>query len=141
MLGDIKSFEIYQEFDPGIYLVKMIEWRLIGPYNISSLGMNIQQMTILSSMNVSDIFLTLHYYISRDEFIENIFETSSVLASYNLDLPKALSSETDVYVDIDHPLLYTIHIYERLHGRYSMLKNIPPYINRFVQEWIMRKPM
>jgi glycosyltransferase involved in cell wall biosynthesis len=71
--------------------------------------------------------------------IKVYFQASSVLASYNLDLPKALSSEADVYVDIEHPLLYTIYLYERLHGRYSMLKAIPPYVDKFVQKWIMRK--
>jgi hypothetical protein len=66
MLGDIRSFKIYQEFDPGLYLVKMIEWRLIWPYNISSLGMNIQPMSSMGSMNVSDIiFNSPLLYISR----------------------------------------------------------------------------
>jgi hypothetical protein len=66
MLGDIRSFKIYQEFDPGLYLVKMIEWRLIGPYNISSLGMNIQPMSSMGSMNVSDIiFNSPLLYVSR----------------------------------------------------------------------------
>jgi hypothetical protein len=66
MLGDIRSFKIYQEFDPGLYLVKMIEWKLIWPYNISSLGMNIQPMRSMSSMNVSDmIFNSPLLYISR----------------------------------------------------------------------------
>jgi len=45
------------------------------------------------------------------------FEAFSILASYNLDLPKAMSSDIDVYVDIEHPLLYTLYLYERLHGR------------------------
>ena len=67
------------------------------------------------------------------------FEASSVLASYNLDLPKALSSEANVYFDIEHPLLYTIYLYEILHGKYSMLKAIPPYVDKFVQKRIMRK--
>ncbi len=66
MLGDIRSFKIYQEFDPGLYLVRMIEWKLIGPYNISSLGMNIQPMSSMGSMNVSDIiFNSPLLYVSR----------------------------------------------------------------------------
>jgi hypothetical protein len=50
-----------------------------------------------------------------------------------------MSSDIDIYLDIEHPLLYTIYLYERLHGRYSMLKAIPPYVDRFVQKWFMRK--
>jgi hypothetical protein len=66
MLEDIRSFKIYQEFDPELYLVKMIEWRLIGPYNISSLGMNIQPMSSRDSTNVSDIiFYSPLLYDSR----------------------------------------------------------------------------
>jgi hypothetical protein len=49
------------------------------------------------------------------------FEASSILASYNLDLPKALSSEASVHVDIGHPLLCVIYLYERLHGRYGII--------------------
>jgi hypothetical protein len=45
------------------------------------------------------------------------FWASSVLASYNLDLPKAMSSDIDIYVDIEHPLFYAIYLYERFHGR------------------------
>ncbi len=67
------------------------------------------------------------------------FEASSVLASYNLDLPKALSSEVGVYVDIGHPLLYAIYLYERLHGRYGTFKVVPPYIGRFARGWVLRR--
>jgi hypothetical protein len=59
------------------------------------------------------------------------FQASSVLASYNLDLPKTLSSEIDVYVDIEYPLLYALYLYERLRGRFEGLKAIPLYIKRF----------
>jgi glycosyltransferase involved in cell wall biosynthesis len=61
------------------------------------------------------------------------FEAFSVLDSYNLDLPKAMSSDIDLYVDIEHPLLYTIYLYERLHGRYTNYRVIPPYIDRFMR--------
>ena len=61
------------------------------------------------------------------------FEASSVLASYNLDLPTAMSSDIDLYVDIEHPLLYTIYLYERLHGKYRNYRVIPPYIDRFMR--------
>jgi len=67
------------------------------------------------------------------------FEASSILASYNLDLPKAMSSDIGVYVDIEHPLLYTLYLYERLHGRYEGLKVIPPYIDRFMRFHIIKK--
>jgi glycosyltransferase involved in cell wall biosynthesis len=67
------------------------------------------------------------------------FEASSILASYNLDLPKALSSEADVYVDIEHSLLYAIYLYEKLYRRYGTFKAIPPYIGRFVRGWVMRR--
>jgi len=67
------------------------------------------------------------------------FEAFSILASYNLDLPKAMSSDIDVYVDIEHLLLYTLYLYERLHGRYGGLKVIPPYINRFMRFNVIKK--
>jgi glycosyltransferase involved in cell wall biosynthesis len=67
------------------------------------------------------------------------FEASSVLASYNLDLSKAMSSDIDIYVDIEHPLLYAIYLYERFHGRYRVFKVIPPYIDRFVRIYVMKK--
>jgi len=61
------------------------------------------------------------------------FEASSVLAPYNLDLPKALSLNTQVIVDIEHPLLYAIYLYEKvLHKRYNF-KTIPPYIDKFTR--------
>jgi hypothetical protein len=44
------------------------------------------------------------------------FEASYVLASYNLVLPNAISSEASVIVDIGHPLLFAIYLYERLMG-------------------------
>jgi glycosyltransferase involved in cell wall biosynthesis len=74
--------------------------------------------------------------------IKVCFYASSVLASYNLDLPKALSSEASVYVDMGHPLLYAIYLYERLHGRYGTFKVVPPYIGRlgrFARGWVMRR--
>jgi glycosyltransferase involved in cell wall biosynthesis len=67
------------------------------------------------------------------------FQASSVLASYNLDLPKTLSSEIDVCVDIECPLLYALYLYERLHGRYEGLKVIPPYIDRFMRFHVIKK--
>ena len=68
------------------------------------------------------------------------FETSSVLASYNLDLPKALSLSTHVFVDIDNTLLYVIYLYERIfHGRYSFYKTIPPYLGRLMRTRFLRK--
>ena len=68
------------------------------------------------------------------------FETSSVLASYNLDLPKALSSSTHVFVDIDNSLLYVIYLYEKiLHGRYNFYKTIPPYLGRLMRTRFLRK--
>jgi len=42
------------------------------------------------------------------------FETSSVLASYNLDLPKALNLSVQVLVDIESPLPYAIYLYEKV---------------------------
>jgi len=67
------------------------------------------------------------------------FEASSVLASYNLDLPKVLSLKANIFVDIEHPLLYAIYFYERLHGRYGTLKVIPPYIDKLVRARILKK--
>jgi glycosyltransferase involved in cell wall biosynthesis len=67
------------------------------------------------------------------------FQASSVLASYNLDLPKAMSSDADIYVDIEHPLLYALYLYERLHGRYGGFKVIPPYIDRFMRFHVIKK--
>jgi glycosyltransferase involved in cell wall biosynthesis len=67
------------------------------------------------------------------------FETHSVLASYNLDLPKAMSFDIDIYVDIEHPLLYAIYLYERIHGRYGGFKVIPPYIDRLVRSRTVKK--
>jgi glycosyltransferase involved in cell wall biosynthesis len=67
------------------------------------------------------------------------FEASSVLASYNLDLPKAMSSDIDTYVDIEHPLLYAIYLYERFHGRYGGFKVIPPYIDMFTRFHVIKK--
>jgi len=67
------------------------------------------------------------------------FEASSILASYNLDLPKAMSSDIDVYVDIEHPLLYTLYLYERLYRRYEGLKVIPPYIDMFMRFHVIKK--
>jgi len=55
------------------------------------------------------------------------------LASYNLDLPKALSLNTQVIVNIEHPFLYAIYLYEKvLHKRYNF-KTIPPYIDKFTR--------
>jgi glycosyltransferase involved in cell wall biosynthesis len=67
------------------------------------------------------------------------FQASSVLASYNLDLPKTLSSEIDVCVDIECPLLYALYLYERLHGRYGGFKVIPPYIDMFMRFHVIKK--
>jgi len=68
------------------------------------------------------------------------FETSSVLASYNLDLPKALSSSIHTFVDIDNPLLYVIYLYEKIfHGRYNFYKTIPPYLGRLMRTEFLRK--
>ncbi len=67
------------------------------------------------------------------------FKASSVLASYNLDLPKAMSSDVGLYVDIEHPLLYMIYLYERLHGRYRNYRVIPPYIDRFMRLRVMTR--
>ena len=72
-------------------------------------------------------------------FMKIFFETSSVLASYNLDLPKALSLNTRVIVDIEHPLLYAIYFYEKvLHKRYNF-KTVPPCINKFTRTRHLRK--
>lgn len=66
------------------------------------------------------------------------FEASSVLVSYNLDLPRALL-KANVIVDIEHPLLYAIYLYERFHGRYSKFKVIPPYINKLTRSLFLSK--
>jgi len=66
ILENMKGFKIYQYFDPGIYLVKIIELRLVGFDNILSLSMNVQPITSLSNMSVSDIiFNSPSLYISR----------------------------------------------------------------------------
>jgi hypothetical protein len=67
------------------------------------------------------------------------FEASAILASYNLDLPKALSPEASVYVDIGHPLLYALYLYERLHGRYESFKAISPYVDMFTRFHVIKK--
>jgi len=67
------------------------------------------------------------------------FEAFSVLASYNLDLPKAMSSDIHIYVDIEHPLLYALYLYERLHGRYGGFKVIPPYIDNVMRFHVIKK--
>jgi glycosyltransferase involved in cell wall biosynthesis len=67
------------------------------------------------------------------------FEASSVLASYNLALPNAISSEASVIVDIEHPLLLAIYLYERLHGRFERFRAVPPHIGRLVRPLALRK--
>jgi hypothetical protein len=71
--------------------------------------------------------------------IKVYFQASSILASYNLDLPKAMSSDMHIYVDIEHPLLYVLYLYERLHGRYGGFKVIPPYIDIFMKFHVIKK--
>jgi hypothetical protein len=65
------------------------------------------------------------------------FKSSSILTPYNLDLPNALGSEVDVYVDIEHSLLYAIYLYERFHGRYRGLRVIPLYVNRLARLYVV----
>jgi hypothetical protein len=64
-------------------------------------------------------------------------KSSSILTSYNLDLPNALGSEVDVYVDIERHSLYTINLYERFHGRYRGPRVIPPYVNRLARLYVV----
>jgi glycosyltransferase involved in cell wall biosynthesis len=71
--------------------------------------------------------------------IKVYFQASSVLASYNLGLPKALSTEVNIYVDIEHPLLYAIYLYEGFHGRYRGFRVIPPYIDRLTRSYVVKK--
>ena len=71
--------------------------------------------------------------------IKVYFQASSILASYNLDLPKAMSSDIDIYVDVEHPLLHALYLYEKLHGRYGGFKVIPPYIDMFMKFHVIKE--
>jgi hypothetical protein len=48
-----------------------------------------------------------------------------------------MSSDIDIYVDIEHPLLYAIYLYERFLGRYRGLRVIPPYVNRLARSHVV----
>jgi len=50
-----------------------------------------------------------------------------------------MSSSIDIYVDIEHPLLYALYLYERFHRRYRGLKLVPPYIDMFVSFHVIKK--
>jgi hypothetical protein len=67
------------------------------------------------------------------------FEASYVLASYNLVLPNAISSEASDIVDIGHPLLFAIYLYERLHERFERFRAVPPHIGRLVRPLALHK--
>jgi hypothetical protein len=57
-LGDANSLSnlrLYQDFDQGIYAVKMIVWEWIKPNNISSLNVNVQPLRELGVSNTSDV--------------------------------------------------------------------------------------
>jgi hypothetical protein len=57
-LGDANSLsnlKIYQNFDQGIYAVKMIMWEWIKPNDISSLNVNVLPLRELDVSNTSDV--------------------------------------------------------------------------------------
>lgn len=62
------------------------------------------------------------------------FNTISVLASYNLDLPKNLHKMgMDIIIEILHPLLYLIYQYDKKKLGYKFSKVLPPYLSKILR--------
>jgi len=53
--NSLSNLRLYQNFDQGIYAVKMIEWGWIKTNNISSLNVNVQPLRELGVSNTSDV--------------------------------------------------------------------------------------
>jgi hypothetical protein len=65
-LGELGIFRIYQDFDPGVYLVKLLEWGLIEPSNTLLPAIDVQPISILGDVNDDEvIFNSRSLYILR----------------------------------------------------------------------------
>jgi hypothetical protein len=66
VLGELGIFRIYQDFDSGIYLVRLLEWGLIEPSNTLLPAMDVQPISILGDVNDDEvIFNSRSLYVLR----------------------------------------------------------------------------
>jgi hypothetical protein len=65
-LGELGIFRIYQDFDPGEYLVKLLEWGLIEPSNTLLPAIDVRPISTLGNVNDEEvIFNSRSLYVLR----------------------------------------------------------------------------
>ena len=66
VLGELGIFRIYQDFNPGVYLVRLLEWGLIEPSNTLLPAIDVQPISILGNANDDEvIFNSRSLYVLR----------------------------------------------------------------------------
>jgi hypothetical protein len=66
VLGELGIFRIYQDFDPGVYLVRLLEWGLIEPNNTLLPAIDVQSINTLGDVNDDKVvFNSRSLYILR----------------------------------------------------------------------------
>jgi hypothetical protein len=66
VLGELGIFRIYQDFDPGVYLVKLLEWGLIEPSNTLLPAIDVRPISILGNVDDDEvIFNSYSLYVLR----------------------------------------------------------------------------
>lgn len=54
-LGELGIFRIYQDFDPGVYLVRLLEWGLIEPSNTLLPAIDVRPISTLGNVNDEEV--------------------------------------------------------------------------------------